>query len=88
MVAAIVAAPIAVEVSSAGWRKVIGEPYPSLQLLDKLIAQEVSLVLGSDAHVPALIGYGFDELSALLRSRGVSTVAEFRARQSNVVALS
>ena len=88
MVAAIVAAPIAVEVSSAGWRKAIGEPYPSLQLLDRLIAQEVWLVLGSDAHEPALIGYRFDELSALLRSRGVSTVAEFRARESEMVALS
>jgi histidinol-phosphatase (PHP family) len=88
MLAAIVAAPVAVEVSSAGWRKEIGELYPSLQLLDKLIAQEVRLVLGSDAHEPALIGYRFDELSELLRGRGISAIAKFRAREMEMAALS
>ena len=61
------AAAGAVEVSSAGLRKPIGEIYPSMGLLKEFYAAGVPITLGSDAHVAEDVGLQLD--AAALGSR-------------------
>ena len=41
---------MAAELSSAGWRKPVGEQYPALPLLERFAARGVPLTTASDAH--------------------------------------
>jgi histidinol-phosphatase (PHP family) len=71
---------VAVEVSSAGWRKPAGEPYPSPSLLALLHAARVPFTTGSDAHHVPEIGDRFAELRQALTAAGVETVTTFERR--------
>jgi histidinol-phosphatase (PHP family) len=84
MLDAITKAGVAVEVSSAGLRKDIREPYPSPRLLEALLTKNVPVVLSSDAHVPAQIGDGFAELVGSLRHRKTVGVAQFSGRERTI----
>lgn len=68
---AIVQAGVAVELSSAGRRKPVGEDYPSARWLARLAAEGVPLVLSSDAHAPQEVGFGFADLAQKLSTLGV-----------------
>jgi len=81
VVEAVAASGCAVEVSSAGRRKPVGEDYPGPELLAALIAAGVPLVLASDAHAPAEVGFAFDDLAASLAQRGVTELRWFRGRR-------
>jgi histidinol-phosphatase (PHP family) len=74
-------ADVAIEVSTAGLRKPVGEIYPSPELLDMCIAAGKPISLSSDAHVPEQIGYAYDSAVEFLRSAGVSAIAVFNRRQ-------
>lgn len=87
LVAAVAAAGCAVEVSSAGRRKPVGEDYPAPDLLAALVRAGVPLVLASDAHAPAEVGFAFDELATSLAQRGVTEVRWFRGRRPVTVPL-
>jgi histidinol-phosphatase (PHP family) len=71
---------LAAEISSAGWRKPIGEAYPSPSLLDAFFANGVPVTLASDSHGPHLVGARADELAAFARSVGYGSLRAFRAR--------
>lgn len=87
VVAAVAASGCAVELSSAGRRKVIGEDYPSPELLAALAAAGVPFVLSSDAHAPREVGWGFGELVASARAVGLHTITLFRRRHGYPVPL-
>jgi len=87
LVAAVAASGCAVELSSAGRRKPVGEDYPEPGLVRELAAAGVPFVLASDAHAPAEVGYGFAELAALARSAGVAAVSVFHRRRATPAAL-
>jgi histidinol-phosphatase (PHP family) len=73
---------IAVEVSTAGLRKPVGELYPHPDFLAACRERGVPVTTGSDAHVPALVGCDFDRSRELLRSAGYETVTVFDRRQA------
>jgi histidinol-phosphatase (PHP family) len=73
---------VAVEVSTAGLRKPVGELYPHPDFLAECRARAVPVTLGSDAHVPSLVGRDFDRARELLRSAGYETVTIFDLRQA------
>jgi histidinol-phosphatase (PHP family) len=50
---------LSLDYNTAGERKPVGEAYPSPALLDAAAARGIPLVLGSDAHAPAEVGYHF-----------------------------
>lgn len=81
VIAALTATGTAVEVSTAGRRKPVGEDYPALSLLERLVAARVPLVLASDAHAPEEVGFGFSQVTPRLLQLGVSEVFYFRGRQ-------
>lgn len=68
VVAAVAAAGCAVELSSGGLRKPVREAYPAPDLLCDLITAGVPIVLSSDAHAPAEVGFRFEELEKLVCS--------------------
>jgi histidinol-phosphatase (PHP family) len=74
-------ASVAVEVSTAGLRKPVGELYPAPALLRACVERGVPITLASDAHVPALVGEDFDQALALARAAGCETVTVFDGRR-------
>src|SRR5919202_1017364 len=62
---------VAVEVSTAGWRKPAHEPYPSPALLEMCVEAGCPMVLSSDAHVPDELGYRYEDVVELLAAAGV-----------------
>ncbi len=81
IVDAVAASGCAVELSSAGRRKPVGEDYPAPALLRRLVARGVPVVLSSDAHAPAEVGFAFAELAAEAAAAGARELAVFRARR-------
>lgn len=73
---------VAVEVSTAGLRKPVGELYPHPDFLAVCRERDVPITTGSDAHVPELVGRDFDRARELLRSAGYETVTVFERRQA------
>jgi histidinol-phosphatase (PHP family) len=71
---------IAVEVSTAGLRKPVGEIYPARAFLEMVADAGNPIALSSDAHVPEQIGYGYDQALELLDSLGVAELAVFERR--------
>ena len=70
----------AVEISSAGLRKPIGEIYPSAPFLKELSAAGVRFTFGSDAHRPREVGSAFPDLLQLLTECGGGVLVGFRGR--------
>jgi histidinol-phosphatase (PHP family) len=70
---------VALEISTNGRYKPVGELYPDLELLQ---ATELPITLASDAHVPANVGRDFDLALELARKAGYDTVTVFDARQA------
>jgi histidinol-phosphatase (PHP family) len=68
---------VALEISTAGLRKPVGELYPDERLLR---ASRAPVTLASDAHFPAQVGEEFDRALALARRCGRETVTVFDAR--------
>jgi histidinol-phosphatase (PHP family) len=76
---------VAIEVSTAGLRKPVGEIYPARAFLEMAIDAGKPLVLSSDAHMPDQLGYAYDEALKLLESLGVKEIAVFERRQRRMV---
>jgi histidinol-phosphatase (PHP family) len=78
---------VAIEVSTAGLRKPVGELYPHPDFLAACRSRGVPVTMGSDAHVPALVGRDFDRARELLRSAGYETITIFESRRARQEAL-
>ena len=74
-------AGVAVEISTAGWRKPVGEQYPAVPFLEMLIDAGCPLALSSDAHVPDQLGFEYERAVELLQSLGVKEIAVFERRE-------
>jgi histidinol-phosphatase (PHP family) len=78
---AIVAGGSAVELSTAGLRKPVGEVYPARAFAELLVEAGVPFALSSDAHLPAQVGFGYDRAVAFLDELGVEEIAVFEKRR-------
>jgi histidinol-phosphatase (PHP family) len=81
LVEAIAESGIAVEVSTAGLRKPVGEIYPARALAEMCVEAGADFALSSDAHVPDQVGYGYDQALGLLESLGVNRICVFEGRE-------
>jgi histidinol-phosphatase (PHP family) len=72
----------AVEISSAGLRKPVGEAYPEPRLLARIVDAGIPVTFASDAHAPAEVGWGYDQTLALARSCGVRDFVTFEKRRA------
>ncbi|GAB6273147.1 MAG: histidinol-phosphatase HisJ [Peptococcaceae bacterium] len=73
-------AGVCVEVNTAGLRVPAGEIYPSLSFLKVCRQCGVPAAVGSDAHQPGQVGYGFKEAVRHLRRAGYHEVALYSGR--------
>jgi histidinol-phosphatase (PHP family) len=80
-IAAAKKAGCAVEISSAGLRKPIGELYPEPRLIRKLVAADVPLTFSSDSHAPAEVGWGYEQTRRIARECGVSEFVTIEKRR-------
>jgi histidinol-phosphatase (PHP family) len=72
---------VAVELSTAGWRKPVGEQYPSRPFLEMVVDAGCPVALSSDAHVPDQLGFEYERALELLESVGVRELAVFERRE-------
>lgn len=79
---ALVRSATAVEISSAGLRKPVGEIYPSAPFLRELTAAGAKFTLGSDAHRPREVGSAFPDLLQLLAECGGGVLVGFTGRRA------
>jgi histidinol-phosphatase (PHP family) len=86
-VEAIAESGIAVEVSTAGLRKPVGEIYPGRSFAEMCVEAGASFALSSDAHLPEQVGFGYDHALELLDGLGVSEICVFEGRGRRLVPL-
>jgi len=72
---------IAVEVSTAGLRKPVGEIYPARAFLELCLEAGAPIALSSDAHVPDHVGFGYERALEALDELGVGELCVFSGRE-------
>jgi histidinol-phosphatase (PHP family) len=78
---------LAAEISSAGFRKPVGEAYPAPDLLRRFFLRGVPITFASDAHGNERVAERAPDLAALARSAGYGSLRAFRRRQGIDVAI-
>jgi histidinol-phosphatase (PHP family) len=86
-VEAIAETGVAVEVSTAGLRKPVGELYPAPALAEMCVDAGAAFALSSDAHVPDDVGRDYDRAIETMRDWGIDEVAIFERRSRTMEAL-
>jgi histidinol-phosphatase (PHP family) len=72
---------IAIEVSTAGLRKPVGELYPASAFLEMCLEAGNPIALSSDAHTVDQVGFGYDRALEALDGLGVTELAVFERRE-------
>jgi histidinol-phosphatase (PHP family) len=86
-VEAIAESGIAVEVSTAGLRKPVGELYPSRAFAEMCVEAGAAFALSSDAHLPEQVGFGYEQARELLAGLGVEEICVFEQRRRGMAPL-
>lgn len=87
VLAALARAGTAVEISTAGLRKPVGEIYPAPDIVALLFEMNVPITLGSDAHAPEEVAYEFARAVALVRRAGFRRQSRFEKRTRHDIEL-
>lgn len=77
----------AIELNTAGLRKDCREIYPSRELLELALLNQVPISFGSDAHAPAEVGMNFAEAAQLARGVGYRRWCQFAAKHRRFATL-
>ncbi len=80
-VEAIAESGVAVEVSTAGLRKPVGEIYPAAEFAAMCVDAGASFTLSSDAHSPTDVGHAYDRAVVQMREWGIAEIATFERRK-------
>ncbi len=86
-VEAIAESGIAVEVSTAGLRKPVGELYPARGFAEMCVEAGAPFALSSDAHLPEHVGFAYDRAVDFLDDLGVGEICVFEQRQRRLAPL-
>lgn len=74
-----------IELNSAGYRKPIGESYPSKQLIELAYELDIPITFGSDAHNVEQIGFMYEDISKLAKNIGYKKCINFSKRDKELV---
>jgi len=78
---------LAIEISTAGWRKPVGEQYPHTDIIVAAKELGIPFTLASDAHSYAQLGEFYDKLAPLLGELGITEIATYEKHQRKMVSL-
>jgi histidinol-phosphatase (PHP family) len=78
---------LAMEISTAGWRKSVGEQYPQVDLIRAALGLGIPFTLASDAHSHVQLAEDYGRLAEILRQTGVREVASYEKHQRRMIAL-
>jgi histidinol-phosphatase (PHP family) len=68
---------LAIELSTAGWRKPVNEPYPGDRIIELAVEKRIPFTSASDAHSHAQLGDNFPKLAQRMASFGIQQVCVF-----------
>ena len=80
-------ANLALELSTAGWRKPVGELYPSDEIILRAIVRGIPFTTASDAHSHVQQGENFERLAEKMTAFGIREVAVFEHHQRMLVTI-
>ncbi len=86
-VEAIAESGIAVEISTAGLRKPVGELYPAHGFAELCVEAGAPFALSSDAHLPEQVGFEYDRAVEFLDAIGVGEICVFEQRRRSLAPL-
>lgn len=72
---------LAIELSTAGWRKPVNELYPSDQIIRLAMKKGIPFTIASDAHSYVQLGENFPKLAQKMATLGVCDVCVFDRHQ-------
>ena len=78
-------ASMAVEINTAGLRKPIKEIYPSFELLEMILEENIDITFSSDAHSPEQVGFMLKETIEEIKKLGFSEAVYFEKRKKHKV---
>ncbi len=78
-------ADLSMEISTAGFRKPIGEQYPSLELLKMAKEKGISFTIASDAHAAKDLTHNYDKLETILKDMGITEIAIYENKKRSLV---
>jgi len=78
---------LAIELSTAGWRKPVNEPYPGDRIVELAIKKGIPFTTASDAHSHAQLGDKFPILAERMASFGIQQVCVFDKHNRRQVSL-
>jgi len=84
---AIKEANMALELNVAGYRKPVGEPYPSRELLEEALALNIPITFASDAHEPKQVGLFSDEIVKFAKDVGYKEAVYFESKKMKFIEL-
>jgi histidinol-phosphatase (PHP family) len=78
---------LAIELSTAGWRKPVNEAYPGNRIIELAIEKGIPFTTASDAHSHAQLGDKFATLAQRMASFGIQQVCVFEKHNRNQLPL-
>ena len=83
----IAARGLAIELSTAGWRKPVNELYPSDEIIALAMAKGIRFTTASDAHSHVQLGENYDRLAEKMEQLGIREVCVFEKHRAEFRAL-
>ena len=78
---------LAIELSTAGWRKPVNELYPSDEIIRMAVDKRIRFTTASDAHSHVQLGENYDRLAEKMVYLGIRGVCVFEKHKARIVAL-
>lgn len=79
---------LAIELSTAGWRKPVKEQYPSEAVISLAKEKGIKFTTASDAHSHVQLGENYGRLTEVMSAAQISEVCVFERHEKRVVPLS
>lgn len=68
---------LAIELSTAGWRKPVNELYPSDEIIRLAMEKKIPFTIASDAHSWAQLGENYERLAQKMNALGIREICVF-----------
>lgn len=78
---------LAIELSTAGWRKPVNELYPSDEIIRLAIKKRIPFTIASDAHSWAQLGENYDRLAEKMSHLGINEIWTYEKHKPIPVAI-